>query len=232
VIGRYSVLPFYLELENDLRVAGTKLINSYRQHRYVADRKNYVYHLKELTFKTWNFRDIHTIPDNMPVVLKGETNGRKDKWNTHMFAKDKKEALQVYLRLQDDFSLASQEIYVRQYIPLKKMDEGNGGQPITMEFRFFVLYGQVVSGGYYWSSNLGQLKEVPSPTVVPQEFLQKAINMVKNNIPFFVIDVVQTESGDWLVVDLNDGQMAELFENDPNVLYKNMKYLTWDRYRE
>jgi hypothetical protein len=222
-----------VELENDLRLAGAKLINSYQQHRYGTDLQSYVRDLDDLTFKTWNSRDLHSLPNDMSFVLKGETNSRKDKWNTHMFAKDKKEAIQVYLRLQDDSLLASQEIYVRQYVPLKKLAEGIGGQPITMEFRFFVLYGEVVSGGYHcWSNDLGQLKDVPSPAIVPQEFLRKAIDRVKDNIPFFTIDVAQTESGDWLVVDLNDGQMAGLSGNDPNVLYRNMKYLTWDRYRE
>lgn len=232
VIGRYSVLPYYQELESDLRSVGAKLVNTYREHRYVADLQNYVADLGDMTFRTWNFRDIHTLPDDMAFVLKGETNSKKDKWNTHMFAKDKKEAIQVYLRLQDDSLLASQEIYVRQYIPLKKLAEGIGGQPITLEFRFFVLYGQVVSGGYYWSSNLDQLDKVPDTSMVPRSFLQKAIDRVKDKVTFFVIDVAQTESGDWLVVELNDGQMSGLSENDPNILYRNMKYLTWDRYRE
>lgn len=232
VIGRYSVLPYYAELETDLRSVGAKLINSYREHRYVADLQNYVADLGDMTFPTWNFRDIHALPDDMPLVLKGETNSKKDKWLTHMFAKNKRAAVEVFSNLQDDSLLASQEIYVRQYIPLKKLAEGIGGQPITMEFRFFVLYGKVVSGGYYWSSNLDQLDKVPDTSMVPRSFLQKAIDRVKDRVTFFVIDVAQTESGDWLVVELNDGQMSGLSENDPNVLYSNLKYLTWDRYRE
>jgi len=36
-IARYSVLPFYKELEADLAERGSKLINSYPQHQYVAD---------------------------------------------------------------------------------------------------------------------------------------------------------------------------------------------------
>lgn len=230
VIGRYSVLPFYQELENDLGVVGAKLVNTYRQHRYVADLQNYVADLGDMTFQTWNFRDIHTLPDDIAFVLKGETNSKKGKWSTHMFAKDKRAAVEVFTKLQDDSLLASQEIYVRQYIPLKKLAEGIGGQPITMEFRFFVLYGQVVSGGYYWSSNLDQLDKVPDTSMVPRSFLQKAIDRVKDRVTFFVIDVAQTESGDWLVVELNDGQMSGLSENDPNILYRNMKHLTWDRY--
>ena len=40
VIGRYSVLPFYRELELDLARVGARLINSHKQHRYIADMQN------------------------------------------------------------------------------------------------------------------------------------------------------------------------------------------------
>jgi hypothetical protein len=230
VIGRYSVLPFYKELENDLKHTGAKLINSYRQHRYVADLQNYVMDLEDMTFRTWNFRDITSVPDNMPLVLKGETNSKKDKWTTHMFAKDKRAAVQVFTNLQDDSLLAEQDIYIREYVPLKKLFDGIGGQPITLEFRFFVAYGEVLSGGFYWSNHVGDLESVPSPSMVPQEFLKKAIDKVKENVNFFVIDIAQKEDGDWIVVELNDGQMSGLSENDPEVLYKKLKNLTWDRH--
>jgi hypothetical protein len=46
------------------------------------------------------------------------------------------------------------------------------------------------------------------------------------------MDIAKTQSGEWIVIELNDGQMSGLSENDPNVLYKNLKYLTWDRYQE
>lgn len=232
VIGRYSVLPYYQELELDLRMVGAKLVNTYREHRYVADLWNYVADLEGMTFRTWNFRDLYTLPEDMAFVLKGETNSRKDKWLTHMFAKNKKDAIEVFSKLQDDFLLASQEIYVREYVPLKTLAKGINGQPIALEFRFFVLYGQIVSGGYYWANNLDQLEKIPNASMVPPSFLQKVIDKVKDKVPFFVMDVAQTESGDWLVVELNDGQMSGLSLNDPKILYANMKYLTWDRYCE
>ncbi len=140
-----------------------------------------------------------------------------------MFAKNKQEAIQVYRNLQDDSLIASQDVYVREYVPLVKLGEGIGGQPVTMEFRFFVLFGKVISGGFYWSTFVDELEAVPNPNSVPDEFLQKAINRVKDKINFFVLDVAQKENGDWVVVELNDGQMSGLSENDPEILYKNMK---------
>lgn len=234
VIGRYSVLPYYKELEEDLGYKGAKLINSHRQHRYVADLWNYVHDLEGLTFRTWNAKDMIRVPDGIPLVLKGETNSKKDLWSTHMFAENKQEAVNVFLNLSHDNMIGQQEIYVREYVPLVRVSEADAyldGPPVTLEFRFFVAYGEVVSGGFYWSNHSADLPSVPSPSQVPQEFIQKVIDRVKDKVNFFVMDIAKTQSGDWIVVELNDGQMSGLSENDPNVLYKNLKHLTWDRYQ-
>lgn len=231
VIGRYSVLPFYRELECDLHSVGANMINSYGQHRYVADLQNYVADLGDMTFRTWSFRDITAVPDNIPLIVKGETNSKKDRWSTHMFAKDKQAAVKVYQNLQEDSYIAQQEIYLREYVPLMKLAEGLHGQPITVEFRFFVAYGEVLSGGFYWSNHVGDLETIPSPSMVPQEFLKRAIDKVKNQVNFFAIDIAQRANGDWIVVEVNDGQQSGLSENNPDILYKNLKHLTWDRHQ-
>ncbi len=57
-IGRYSVLPYYKELENDLAKNQTKLINSYRQHAWIAGFEYYE-ELKEYTFETWHDYDFY-----------------------------------------------------------------------------------------------------------------------------------------------------------------------------
>jgi hypothetical protein len=232
VIGRYSVLPYYKELEEDLNSKGAKLINSHQQHRYVADLWNYVHDLEGLTFRTWNARNMASIPDDIPLILKGETNSRKDLWKTHMYASNKKDAIEVYLNLSRDNLIGQQEIYAREYVPLVRLIDDPYSAPVTLEFRFFVAYGEVVSSGFYWSSHVDQLEKVPNPSQVPQEFIQKVIDRVKDKVNFFVMDIAKTQSGEWIVIELNDGQMSGLSENDPNVLYKNLKYLTWDRYQE
>lgn len=230
VIGRYSVLPFYQELEEDLAHKGAKLINSYREHRYVADLQNYVEDLKELTFRTWNFNDLQDVPDNIQLVVKGETNSRKDKWSTHMFAKNKADAVQVYLKLQDDSLIAQQSVYVREYTPLQRLTTGIGGQPVTLEFRFFIAYGELLCGGFYWSSFVDELETIPSPDMVPRDFLKKAIDRIKEKVNFFALDIALGENGQWYVVEVNDGQMSGLSENDPKELYKNLKHVTWGRH--
>ena len=224
VVGRYSVLPFYRELELDLKAIGSNLVNSYSQHRYVADLRNWEYDLRGLTPKTW-FR-LEDVPDNVgSVVLKGETNSRKNKWKTHMFAANKREAVEVYFKLADDAGLDGQDIYIREYVPLETyMVDPISGQPITEEFRIFVLRGEVVGSGYYWASHVDQLSmTLPDASKVPAEFLAKVISLVKDNVPFFVVDVAKTASGEWMVVELNDGQMSGLSCVGATPLYTRMK---------
>jgi hypothetical protein len=229
VIGRYSVLPFYEELENDLGIKNCKLINSYQQHRYVADIYQWYEDLKDITPQTWRFGDGIDYTNCAPsqYILKGETNSRKFLWHTHMFAKDVSEITDIACRLMDDSLICDQDIYVRKYVPLKSYDVYSVNDlPVTHEFRFFVAYGQILSGGYYWSSHHEELIERGAnldPDQVPREFLQKAIDKIGNKCNFYAIDVALTKENEWIVIELNDGQMSGLSENDPDIMYQNLR---------
>lgn len=227
VIGRYSVLPYYFELSQDLRVIGAKLINSFKEHAYLADVGSWSVDLERLTPMTWRQGTFKDLPDDMAFVLKGQTNSKKFLWDTHMFAANKQEVGKVMARLLDDSLIGQQTIYAREYVPLVNYGVGLHGLPITKEFRFFILYGQVVSGAFYWSSHIEEVTaaagSIPSADEVPGGFLDEVLNRIGNYVPFFVVDIAQTQSGDWLVIDVNDGQMSGLSETDPEEFYKDMR---------
>ena len=216
-------MPFYKELENDLWLVKSEMINNFREHRYVADMSNWYGDFRGITPRTW-FRMEDVPGDAGPFVLKGETNSRKHLWDTHMYAADKKAAQQVMFRLMDDSLITYQGICIREYVPLKKFFDGIRGMPITEEYRFFFYKNTVLCGGYYWSSHVEDFEDGP-PSVddVPPGFLQEIIERVNGAIPFYVVDVARTESGDWIVVELNDGQQSGLSENDPEVLYSSLR---------
>lgn len=226
VIGRYSVLPFYKELEWDLETHGCKLINSYKDHSYVASLSNWYADFKDITPETWfNLQDI---PEKGPFVLKGMTNSMKFQWDTHMYAETKKDAIQVYCRLQDDNLIGSQGICIRRYMPIVRLDSAPRGLPITKEFRVFFHNGEQLSGAFYWSSHSNNLKaegKYPLWHEVPDDFLHKLGKRLTNKTPFVVADIAQLDNGDWIVVELNDGQMSGLSDNKPDVLYSNLKYV-------
>jgi hypothetical protein len=224
VIGRYSVLPFYLELDNDIKNQGSKLINSYREHRYIADLRNWATDLADLTPRTWD--RFEYLPDGLSFVVKGETNSRKDRWDTHMFAKNKREVINIASRLQDDSLLSQQTIYAREYVPLRTFMIGHSQLPITNEFRIFIAFNEVVAKGYYWANYVDDLNDIgikPNVDSIPDHFIKQVIGRIGDNATFYAVDVAETQLGEWIVVEVNDGQMSGLSTIDPNVFYLRLR---------
>ena len=93
---------------------------------------------------------------------------------------------------------------------------------MSEEYRFFVLDGEVLCGGFYWSSYADDITEPVSPDFVPEEFLFEVVERVRELARFIVIDIARTEEGNWIVVELNDGQQSGLCGIAPNDLYQNL----------
>lgn len=228
VIGRYSVLPYYRELVEDLCTKNSRLINLQHEHSYVADLGSWyedVYYtsLSPATPKTY-FNLVSVPKDGGPFVLKGATNSKKQQWKTHMYAENWEEASKVYGRLLQDGLVGSQDIVIREYIPLRSFGTSISGMPITEEYRFFYYKTTQLCGAYYWSEHFDVVEEFNlTPDNVPKEWLADIVSTVSQSISFFVIDVARTKKGDWIVIELNDGQMSGLSMNDPDTLYKNLK---------
>lgn len=221
VIGRYSVLPFYKELEQDLKIQGSTLINSYMDHDFIASFDWY-YQLEDLTPKTYFLLE-HVPKNKGPFVVKGKTNSRKHQWSTKMFAKDFAEAVRIHYELLNDDALISQQgTVIREYVELENFGYGINGQPFANEWRCFFYKGQLLSYGYYWVNG----DFVPEKSAFDKEamdFVLMAADRIKEDCSFYVIDIARTKAGKWIVIEVNDGQQSGLSGNDPEELYKNLK---------
>lgn len=225
VIGRYSVLPYYDELEQDLTRIGSRLVNSYEQHRYIADITRWADTLGSLTPQTWT--EWGSLPEGS-YVLKGRTNSRKHQWNTRMFAPTKADVPRIAQRLWDDALIADQGLVVRKYIPLKKLDEGLNGMPVTNEWRtFWVMTSEgtplCFAQGYYWASHPECAEKASLPESVIREVGERAARVIGQHASFFVLDLAETETGEWIVIEANDGQMSGLSLINPNEFYAGLK---------
>lgn len=218
VIPRYSSLPYYNELEFDVEVNHGRLINSYSQHQWIANFEYYEL-LEEFTFKTWTDDDIWRAPSDVPFVVKGKTNSRKFQWSKLMYAKDRREALNIGAELRQDGLIGPQGVIYREYVPLKTYEIGISGTPVTDEWRFFFLGDSLLAHGYYWS-NASTIPEKIDRNGI--DLAQKVANLASRFVNFFVVDVAQTENGDWVLVELNCGTMSGLSEIKPQELYQNL----------
>jgi hypothetical protein len=178
----------------------------------VADLGNWVDHLDGLTPATWN--RLQDIPPSElgPFEVKGATNSCKDRWRTHMFAPDRAALLQVWQRAEEDTFLEQQGLYARRFEPLVTFLDGPSGQPITHEWRVFVAAGKIIDVGFYWS-NYEEETRPQRPPSLPSEarsLVDEVLRRVGSNAFFFTVDVAERAGGGWVVIELNDGQMAGL----------------------
>ena len=223
VIPRYSALPYYEELENDVEAVGGMLINSYNHHRYVAHLPYWYHSVSDFTPKTF-FRFADADSDGTyPFVLKGTTNSRKNLWKTHMFASNKEEMEKVWENLLNDSMIGEQEIVFREYEKFKSYGVAIGDLPITKEFRIFMYGDKVLARGFYWASHPEVIEEhKPDTNEIPDELINSISAAVKGHINFWVMDVAQREDGVWRLVELNDGQMSGLSCVNSDELYSNL----------
>lgn len=215
VIGRYSCVPFYDEVDKGLRAQNSHLVNSLRQHNYIAQFE-YYYDIEEFTPKTW-FR-LQDVPEGGPYIVKGVTNSKKQEWNTKMFAETKQDAIKIAIELKNDYWFAAQDIIVRKYEPMIKLQDSINGLVFTNEWRCFFYKKKLLSMGFYWSQSdvKGTIDNVG------KEFVQEMANIIGENCNFYTIDIGQKVDGTWQVVECNDAQMSGLSDNSMEELYYNL----------
>ena len=217
VIPRYSALPFFKELQCDVETLKSRLINSEQQFNYIANFEYYE-DIKAYTFPT--YFDGEPLPETA-FVVKGKTNSRKQNWETMCFAKDKRRAIEIACDLREDSLIGQQDIIFREYQPLKTFEILIHGLPVTNEWRVFFYKSTLLSKGYYWSN-----AEYPEKGVFAEEaglLAQTVANVISESNNFFTIDVAEKENGEWIVVEINSGEMSGLSLNDPRELYSNLK---------
>lgn len=232
VIGRYSVMPFFHDLEDELHYRQAHLVHSASQYQWIASMAWYE-PLSVLTPRTWFDVGWATVPDaEYGWVVKGRKTSRKFKWSTHMYAPTREALADVMRRCWEDPLLAEQGLVVREYVPLVTYEVGVNGVPVTNEWRCFFWGEKLLASGYYWA----QADEPPfdSATSAPREALELARRaariVAEQGLTFFVVDVGERamspgsiKGNGWTVIEINSGQMADLCTIDAVHFYERLR---------
>lgn len=137
-----------------------------------------------------------------PVFLKGVRQTSK-----HQKSLSVATSASEYVRIIDmwdaDPILWWQGLVCREYRPLRKVGESSPSVlPTSFEFRSFWWRGECVGIGPYWTGVDYQLS--PAERKAALAIAGEAARRI--GVCFLVVDVAQTETGEWIVIECNDGQ--------------------------
>lgn len=219
VVARFSALPYYRELESDLINNKSLLINSSREHSWIADF-DYYEDLKELTPRSWTEYEFPRADYDGPLVIKGRTNSRKHQWASKMFAKDRKAAISVASELANDPLIGPQGLIYREYVHLVALGHDLITEmPFANEWRMFYYKRNLLASGYYWSNAPDDVRATARLDDEGLAFANHVASIAAEHATFFVIDIAEKQSGGWILIEINDGQMSGLSDTDADQMY-------------
>ncbi len=156
-----------------------------------------------------------------PIIVKDFVKSEKHNWEDACFIPNASDTDKVrsivdkFIELRGDS--INEGLVFRQFEELEFLTEHSKSRmPLTKEFRVFFAYKKIVKVFDYWDEGeYGKTK----PEL--DTFIEIAQNIDSN---FFTMDVAKKKNGDWIIMELGDGQVAGLPDNaNRNEFYNNLK---------
>lgn len=210
VVGRFGAFSSrYADVEADVRGRfGCELIHGEAEHLRCSVLSHWYPLLSDLTPPSVCFAgrpDARRVEAELgwPVFMKGDRQTSRHQRRLSIidgpaaFAA----ALDEYAR---DRVLCWQDVVCRQFVPLRPVEDFDPRRiPASFEFRTFWWRGRLVGVGPYWWQ--------AAPYAATDAELHTAVGLAAEaarrvDVTFLVVDVAQAATGEWLVIEVNDGQ--------------------------
>lgn len=150
---------------------------------------------------------------NSAVIIKDFVKSLKHLWHEACFIPHDASPLDVakviskFVSIKESDNDFQGDLVVRQFVQLQKVgNHSKSNMPLTQEFRSFVFRGEIIFLSKYWDEG-NYSNEVP-PQNLLDEVARRIYNQIGSNL--FTIDVAKLESGDWTVIEVGDGQVSAL----------------------
>lgn len=225
-VSRIGATNDYEKRYNDLLSNNIRLIHSPEDYRKTSFLPSWYPLIKEYTPRSIWFDKFPELEDvqrtfSFPIFVKGERQTNRHSRQQSIINNDT-EYRWIKTVWDRDPILHWQRVVIREFIKLQSVAPDDGISMIkSFEFRTFWWKNACVSIGNYWTSESYRLNDLDRGKILALG------NTVCNklNVTFLVIDVAKTASGDWIVIEVNDGQDAGYAGNNPFFLWNNILQL-------
>lgn len=204
---------------------GIQLVNSPEQFQMAMEFDHFYSLLADLTPKSIILESLETLANvpleiSFPVFIKGAIQSEKTIGINACVASNVEELSTIARNIFKKPRRSRGKIVVREYVKLRRLGMAPNGFPISREYRVFTFRQVVLAFGFYWEGF-----SVKPPT--PQEqsaILSLALEAAKRvRTPFMAIDIGQLESGEWIVIEVGDGQFCGLSQIPVLELWSKLK---------
>lgn len=149
---------------------------------------------------------------NSPIIIKDYVKSRKHEWAEACYIPDASDYDHARFVINNFVKRQGEELngglVLRKFIKLEFLVEhSKSNMPLSKEIRIFFFMGEPIFYVNYWEE--GTYNEGFAYSDI--EHLLQAGRKVRSK--FFTMDVAKTVSGDWIIIELGDGQVSGLPEN-------------------
>jgi hypothetical protein len=144
-----------------------------------------------------------------PVIVKDFVKSRKHEWEEACYIPNAsnpqglEQVVSRFLELQGEDLNGG--LVLREFVEFEPLGQhSKSGMPLSKEFRLFFLDARLLASAHYWEQ--GEYGDLTPP----MEQFQAIATTIESR--FFTMDVARKLDGDWLIVELGDGQVAGLPE--------------------
>lgn len=208
----------YKGLYRALQAKNIKLINSpeaYQHCHYFVESYDKIREYTPLSVSIKvgerpNFEEIFekiSVFGEQPIIVKDYVKSEKHAWKEACFmpnAQDKENVKRITERFMElRGSYFNEGLVYRKFEELAAIGaHPKSGMPLTKEFRLFFLYGQLIAQSKYWEDidyKADNVDFAPFKTIA---------QTIESN--FFTMDIAQRKNGEWIIMELGDGQVSGL----------------------
>ncbi|MCW3110489.1 MAG: hypothetical protein JWQ09_4995 [Segetibacter sp.] len=116
-----------------------------------------------------------------------------------------KSVIQKFVELQN--TDLNEGLVIREFVELNDLTiHSKSGMPLKQEYRLFFLNGQLLACYDYWEE--GEYSADKHP---PLDLFKDIAKGIESN--FFSMDIAKTKNGEWVIIELGDGQVSGLPDN-------------------
>lgn len=139
-----------------------------------------------------------------PVIVKDYVKSEKHAWTQACFIPDARDITHALGVIDRFIELRGRDfaggLVLREFVRLKPIGhDERSGMPLSRELRSFWMGTTCVAVSDYWRNDASD----PLPKVA-----RDAARLIDR--PFFTIDVAMTDTGEWIVIEVGDGQVSAL----------------------